>query len=200
MSAAGEALQSFTVREFTARSAVFASVFSLALGAFLGAFNLLFSPRVPLLSLPLSLFGMAAAGPALLMAIAFTILLVRGKRLNGLMLGALVLCFGSSALGAGTLGAWSAFERNKRAWLDDAIEYCDRVRPELERARAEHGAYPRDLDSLHVDRPRPFLARTGDLQYSASAQRYEIEINTSRGLAFFGASFESDIGSWKFVE
>jgi hypothetical protein len=136
--------------------------------------------------------GLPAAGGAAVIAILSV--RRRGLSLAQLLLG--LASFGWLGLTFGTLAGWRSFERNAERRLTEAMSYCDGLRSKLESYHAAHGAYPNDLNAIDDTRERPLLVRTGDTTYRADGERFWLSINTSRGLCFVGARFDSATGAW----
>lgn len=88
------------------------------------------------------------------------------------------------------------FEANVARLLDEAVGYCDTLRPQLEEQRAAHGSYPEALPDVQSSTGRPLLLYAHDGWYESDGAHYSFQINTSRGLAFIGARFDSDEGRW----
>ena len=65
--------------------------------------------------------------------------------------------------------------------------------PEIERFRSEHGVYPDRLEFPHTGLERPLLLRTDDAWVRANPEHFVTSINTSRGLMFSGATYDSYI-------
>lgn len=169
-------------------------------GAAAGALNFVFMPRLaplfPIVGLgPLIALGALYASPTALAALAVLVVIVvtRSRRLPAFAFAVLGCAMGA---GVGTVAGYFWFDARRVHELDRAVAYCDALRPKLESFRSERRRFPQTLRELEIDTPRPLLAWTGDLRYRSTREHFELAINTSRGLAFHGARFDSRNGAW----
>lgn len=138
---------------------------------------------------PLIALGALYASPAALAVLV----VVRNWRLPAFAVAMLGCSLGS---GVGTVAGYFWFDARRTRELERAVAYCDALRPKLESFRSERRRFPKTLRELELDTPRPLLAWTGDLRYRSTREHFELAINTSRGLAFHGARFDSRSGAW----
>lgn len=148
------------------------------------------------LGLPLLVISMYALIPSLLYLGALIWMSIRGRSVAPGLVWRPLAAAAAIGFGFGNLGGGWWFERNTPRLLDAAIAFYDGARPSLERYRMQHGVYPERIDLAAEVDEAPLLVRTGDAGYRADKESYAISINTSRGLSFFGATFDSDTGEW----
>ncbi len=175
-----------------------------ALGAAFGAFNIVLQPFAEWgpagLSLPIAAVSPLLAGVGVGVLLLVT---VRALRRGGLVRREFLAVLGSAAAlgcGVGSIGGFVYVAEHERAWLAEAINYCDAARREIEGYRRDLGVYPQSLDELVIAVPEPWLVRHGRVSFEAETYNYEIRISTTRGLTYTGAWFDAAVGRWQYTD